>query len=741
MAILWSKGEGASINFQAKQFEKDAFKSTFLEGLSLELKNMFLWVPVCLALGILLYFALPNEPTQIFITIIVALIVLIGWKALGAKENIQLKIPLWALFFCIMGFTAASFRTSLVEAPILDRAIGPVTLVGQVEHIEQLGENEWRLIVNPKKLGRLPLVKIPYRIRLRSRTAMKTPVVAGSWIEVLVRIMPPPGPSHPEDHDFARDAFFDSVGGTGFTLSEINISGGRFDEGETMSHRLNRVRNSIKKNIEGSLNGQSGAIATALTTGLRGGISKKTTEDMRGAGLAHLLAISGLHMALVTGILFMSVRALLAAIPYLALNLPIKQLSALTAWFGGLGYYFLSGGSISTARAFLMVTIVLVAIFLNRKPISMRLVAFAGIFILLTTPEALLTPGFQMSFAAVIGLIAGFEYLNPWISSLRKNNPGLKGVAIVYFTSILLSTLIAEVSIGPVAAWHFQKMTLYGLAANLIAVPLMAFWVMPLGVLALVLTPLGLDGLIWPLMGWGIDQILAIAHWTVSLPNAVIGITPLGPGFILTFGLALVWLCFVQQKTIRNLGLIPLIISIFLAVTATPMADIQVTADGKLIAIKGPDGLYYFNNIRSNRFARSNWLDQNAQSNSGLKFINLEALSNSIKANKNNKVSGFFECDNLGCVYKNGPNIISFPHTPQALERDCQSSDLIITALTVPRSCSPPLGVIGYWQFRTQGAHSIRFDHKNGEIESLSSFKARGDRPWVRPKPIAGSEQ
>jgi competence protein ComEC len=702
----------------------------------LELKNLFLWIPVAMAVGILIYFSLSFEPNSVFFVIIALVLPILGWISLKPTIKAPQKIGILALFFCLLGFWAAELRTKMVDAPILDRAIGPLQMVGQVEHIEQLSEREWRLIVRPNKLGRLSEGEMPYRIRLRSRTGMPNTVVAGQWIEALVRIMPPPGPSQPQDHDFSRDAYFARVGGTGFTLSNITLTGASYDASGGFYHFLNRMRNKIKGQINKSISGQSAAIATALTTGLRGAISDETTFAMRGAGLAHLLAISGLHMALVTGILFISVRVFLAAIPALALNLPIKQISALCAWLGGLSYYFLSGGSISTARAFLMVTIVLVAIFLNRKPISMRLVAFAAMVILLTSPEALLSPGFQMSFSAVIALVAGFEYLAPRLSTLKYKVGGLKGTVLVYVLSVLLSTLIAEFSIGPIAAWHFQIVTLYGLLANLLAVPFMAFLVMPLGVLAMILAPLGLDAFLWPLMGWGIDQILAIATWTVSLPHAVFNISPLGTGFILFFGISLVWITFIKQVKLKTLAFIPLSIAIGFAIMAPPMADILISSDGKLIAIKGPDKAYYFNDLRTGRFARSKWIQQNNEGGTAFRFTELLDVSNKNNPNTNNVVNRFFECDFLSCVYQKGPVVIGFSILPEALEEDCQRVDLIITKLSVPRNCSPPLGVIGNWQLITEGAHSIRIDESSAKVIILSSYKARGNRPWVKPKPF-----
>jgi ComEC/Rec2-related protein len=260
---------------------------------------------------------------------------------------------------------------------------------------------------------------------------------------------------------------------------------------------LTRLRLAIAEGIRARLPGETGGFVAAILTGDRSGVGRETTEALRQSNLAHLLAISGLHMGLLTAVVYGALRAAMALFPLLALHLPIRKLAAGGALAAATFYLMLSGGNVATQRAFVMAAVMLGAILLDRRALSLRSVALAAILILLWRPEALLSPGFQMSFAATVALVAVFQTLRkrrarmmaarrPWAE--RRRLPGwLTGLG-----GIALCSLVAGLATAPVAAAHFHRMAEYGLLANLLSMPLMGTVVMPGAVIAAALWPVGL---------------------------------------------------------------------------------------------------------------------------------------------------------------------------------------------------------------------------------------------------------
>jgi competence protein ComEC len=217
---------------------------------------------------------------------------------------------------------------------------------------------------------------------------------------------------------------------------------------------------------------------------------------MRDSGLAHVLAISGLHMMIMAGTVFWLARALLALSPGLTLRFPIKKWAAAIALGAATFYLALSGASVPTVRAWMMMSIFLIAVMLDRPAITMRNVALAAMAILIVAPESLFDPSFEMSFAAVIGLVALYE----WLAARRRYilfdvSPLWRGarwgVAIVLGTAT--TTLVAGAAITPFAVYHFHRMTHFGLLANMIAAPLVSLLIMPMALLSLIAMPLGLE--------------------------------------------------------------------------------------------------------------------------------------------------------------------------------------------------------------------------------------------------------
>ena len=374
---------------------------------------------------------------------------------------------------------------------------------------------------------------------------------------------PPPRPAAPGAFDFARFAYFQGLGAVGFALGDarrIAPSGQDGPPNESIdapSGSMERLRYAIAERIRAALTGERGAVAVALITGFREGIPESVEQNMRDSGLAHLLAISGLHVGLVAGTVFLLVRGGCALVPAIALRWPIKKWAAVSAAAVAFGYLFLAGATEPTQRAFLMLLITVIGICLDRGSISMRLVAWAALFILLLSPESLLSVSFQLSFAAVTALVAVYETITArreWAANepARVQSAGSRFPR--YALQLGLSSMIATLATAPFALYHFNRVAGYGLLANLAAVPLTAFVIMPLGLLAVFLMPLGLEAGPLYLMGQGIGAVLWVARQVASLPGAATLVPAFPHWGLVAVTLGGLWLC-IWRGPWRWLGL------------------------------------------------------------------------------------------------------------------------------------------------------------------------------------------
>jgi competence protein ComEC len=414
--------------------------------------------------GIAFYFSLHNEPEIWIGPTLVGLAVL---AAAGLRHRPALLILIYSVLFLSLGFGVTQLRTALVLAPVLEKKIGPVALEGRITRIEVLTKGR-RLWLDSLSVDRLGDDKTPAQIRIKL-FARKLDFRPGDRIRLRAIVHPPSGPAMPDAFDFARRAYFQRLGGVGYAISKpilmSRATGGGF------SIRLAALRQRITQSIHAALPGPAGAVAAALMTGERGAIPEEILAAMRESGLAHLLAISGLQMGLVGGLLFFSVRLCLAFFERLALRYPIKKWSAVAAFMGSLGYLLISGATLPTQRAFLMLSLVMLAVVIDRSAISMNMVAWAAGVILLIAPESLMSVSFQMSFAAVTALVAIYEF--SYTSRLNRSGGRSKILRLVYYlAAVLLTTLVAGAATAPFALYHFNQVAVLGVVANLFAVPL-----------------------------------------------------------------------------------------------------------------------------------------------------------------------------------------------------------------------------------------------------------------------------
>ena len=495
------------------------------------------------------------------------------------------------------GVGAGALRTALVAAPVLERARS-LAVSGFVETVEQR-PGSLRLTLLLREAGRLRAAEMPRRVRitLRGRLGDPPPHV-GTAVSLRARLMPPPDAVMPGGYDFAFRAYFARLGATGFAFTaprEIDL--GPPPVRLRLSAGLADLRGGIASRIAAALGRDTvaGALAVALIVGDRSAIPPEVTEVLRTTGLAHILAISGLHMALFSGAVFFVVRAGLALMREVSDTKPIDLWAAGAALAAAAFYLAISGASVATQRAFVMTALVLAGRMAGRRALTLRNAAIAALLILLPAPESLLDPGFQMSFAAVVALIAAYEGLRRILRTRERNDRAaavsagaLSGGVARWFGALLLTSLVAGLATGAIGAFHFHRVAPLGPLVNLLAMPLVTLVVMPMAVLALALLPLGLEVLPLTLMGMALDQVVAVATWADQWTPAegVVG----APSLIATllFVLAGGVLCLAPGGA-RRLALVPFLAAIGLqAVHRQP--DLLIASDGDVIALRDADG-------------------------------------------------------------------------------------------------------------------------------------------------------
>lgn len=675
---------------------------------SREQANLSLWVPIALAGGIAVYFSLPAEPY-------------LGWSivcfcgaALAAyltRHKGWLAVATAVALCAALGFLAAQLRTLSVAAPVLQAEMRGAPIEGRVMEASLNQEGGTTLILKPSGIGGLPDARLPARVRLRVRQE-HTPIWPGDEIKTRVMLWPPAEPVAPGAFDFARQAWFKRLGGTGVTLAAPEIlTRGRLSEWQVA---IATIREMVARHVMDNMAEEEGPVAAALMTGLRHAIDEDVEQDLRDAGLAHILAISGLHMALFAGTLFWLVRAVLALFPPLVHRYPIKKWAASVALVGALAYLFLSGGSVATQRAFIMAALMFVAVLLDRPAFSLRNVALAAVIVLLMRPESLLQPGFQMSFAAVTALVAVYQNRELQLLRFRENATGLSGamrLGAVYLITLCVTSLVAGAATAPYAVFHFNRMAAFGLVGNMAAMPLVGTLIMPSALIAYLLLPLGLEGPALWLMEMGLTGVIWVAKEVSHWGGAVVTIGSFSTLALAMISLGGAWMA-LWQTGLRRAGVIPLLLGLYLA-SQPNTPDILVNRDAKLAAVKEPGGRYLWSG-RTPRYARESWLRRNGEPPDA--DISERHLP----------------CDDIGCVAEGTP-VIALPTSSAALNDDCREADIVIASVPVRRaaraSCTAVL-IIDRFDVARDGAHAIYLDDE-GNIERVETVRDwRGERPW-----------
>jgi competence protein ComEC len=713
----------AEISIADKDFDESARRRAgpfraLSAALAAEGDRRILWLPVFFGGGIAVYFALPAEP-PLWPGIAVA--------CAGALAAILLRRrPGWGAAFTGLAIAAAGFALIGATArehaaPMLDRRLGPVAVTGRVIDIDTM-ERGWRIVVAPDPISGLDPARQPRRMRIHI-TAASDLLSPGDRTSLKAMLYPVPGQTLPGAHDLQRELYFAEIGGVGYSYGGAHRLAAAEDGGTAGGWRqwLLQLRTEVTRRITAVLPGSTGGVASALIAGKRGAIDESVKEAFRNSGLSHLLAIAGLHLGLVGAFVFFAVRGLLALIPAIALRYPIKKIAAGATLTVLTCYLMLSGAAIPTERAFVMNGIVFAAILIDRLRISMRICAVAAAVVLLLQPESLIGVSFQMSFGAVVALIAVYETWGSRLARALYRGSFFRKV-LGYCGGVAVTTVVVTLGTDPFSIYHFHKIVLYSPLANVIAVPLSALWTLPCGVFACLLMPFGLERLALVPMGWGIDATIWIAGHVSSIPGNVWQ-TPRLP----VWGLVIVasgglWLC-LWQGGWRRWGLLGIALGMATMFLTRP-PDIVIADFGRFVAARSGGGQYYVLGDNAERVQKSLFAEE-----TGTELLPWPEPG---------AAGGTLSCaGGGGCRYTARGKTVAIATDERGLPAACDTADAIVSQVPAGFACRKLIPVVDRIDTWRRGAVALWLDP--GGITVSGANDSRGDRPWVL-HPVSAKE-
>lgn len=616
------------------------FFENLLQNFEEEQTRHILWLPVLFGLGIGLYFWLQTEPS-LWVTLIGLEILIFGvWLKRNQPRALYF---LSAVLVVALGFTNACLR-AVYQFKQIDPPSGEeiTYLSGRIKQLDRNAKGKVRLLlsnVSDFDNARKGL----YRITLHTdKNLFKT----GQCVEMVATIMRPPLTVLPHGYQFDRKAFFEGISAMGFSNSMVYVipcASKTFH----FSDFLARLRAQLVQQIYSTLPSDEAGIAAALVAGDRNGIRKKLYDQYRDAGLAHFLSISGLHIGLIAAMAFFIFRLLIALIPRLALKHDSRKSAAVFAILVSFLYLLISGMGIPAQRAFLMALVVFMGILFSREAVSMRTAALTALVLLVISPQILISAGFQMSFAAVVVLIAFYER---YATALHRffAGGGLLWTMFAYFAGLMATDLVASLATMPFTIYHFNQIAIYSLLGNLLAGPIIGFVVMPFVLISLMSLLLGVAYYPLQVVGWGIGLINDITAWVSALPYAGFRVMSFPLWGFLLIVLGGLWLC-LWERSWRCFGFLPIILGI-LSVFCVQKPDVLYDASGKNLAVLDRRGNLVVMPTRGQDFVKSVWLE---------KTVSLpmeEADKKNLKEIYEGQRTDFdwllLQCDEKSCVYR-----------------------------------------------------------------------------------------
>lgn len=620
---------------------------------------------------------------------------------------------LYVLLGCLavsLGMALGTAHARLSDAPqLLEEWVGEVS--GRVTKVEQRSSGRARVTLRGVQLEEISALETPQAVRF-TIVAAPGDILPGDQLTALARLGSPPEPVMPGARNVRRELYFVGIGATGFAYGRARsvergvAAPSLFDELHAV---LQRLRLDLAERFSSQLDETPGALAATLLVGLRDGLSEEATEALRRAGLAHLLAISGMHMAMMTLSALALVRLILAFSPTYSTSSQATLWAAAGALVIATGYLALSGASTATQRAFIMIVIVLLAMMIDRRALTIRGVALAALIVLLLHPEALLGPSFQMSFAATLALVATYAWFNSsgGVWRLRLQTEKLAGPfrrPLLLVGGIALTSLIAGLATAPFAAYHFSTATPLALLGNVLALPIVSFIIMPSGLLALLLTPMALEGVPLQIMGMGLDGVMIIANWVAGMEASRIMVPAIRPEAIALLTLAGCVAALLLGKA--RIAALPILVLTLATGFFEPAPLVLVERQGEMVAVRTGQGLER-SVPHGHRYAVDIW--------------------NQRLAREPTSGHDLWSCDPLGCIARlDTGQIIAHIFDVAAFEEDCQVASIIITPLDAPPACSASYVIDGA-SLRELGAVALL--ETGDQLRIWPSFERR-DRPW-----------
>ncbi len=663
-------------------------------------------LPVALGIGAILYLAAPEEPG-----LVPPIVVLVGLSVASfvVRSRYQLFAILLFLALVVGGFVLGKLRTLTVATPVVERSVTG-TVIGIVHEVEARPKHRMRIVVRPIAIEGLKPPHLPGLIRVSAAGRLPE---AGDSVSFRAILRPPPAAPVPGGYDFARDAFFDGIGAVGFVLGRLrkadSIEPGIIEQG---SFALDRARNHLTTRIVTVIGGDAGAVAASLVTGKRGLIEADTNKALRSAGLYHVISISGLHMAIFAGGIFGLIRSGLALSPTVAIRHSTKRIAALVALLLAALYVVFAGLEVATFRSFLMTAMVLAGVALQRRAITRRNLFLAAGLVLALTPEAVLGPGFQMSFSAVALLVAASD--RHWHRA--DGPPTWLGRALRLVAGLCAVTLIATLATAPFAAFHFHRLTAQALAANLVATPIVSGLIMPLSFAAVLLEPFGYATPVWRLVGWAVELFLAVADRIADWPGADLFTRQFPATALGCFAVAILLLALLRTR-LAVAAVLPAGLGLLLVIAA-PVPVALVGAGGYAALVRNGDDLALIAQKRD-AFLAHEWLLSMGDGR--------DPDDPSLVATT--------RCDLEGCSAEFGSGrVLMLDRTLNAVEEDCGRVTILVTPKVAPTRCRKTSLVIDRTTLRD--AATIAVYDLEGAFRMEASRPPGMNRPWGR-RPFA----
>ena len=663
-----------------------------------------LWAVVSFGAGVGLWFWLSGPTQWQALLCLAASMTLAGVGIVRGRTG---RVLMWGGLTLGVGLSLVWARAEWVAAPRLARPQVVAFSARVVRAEPRIADGKLRLTLAPIDPKLPPLVRTTLDL-----DEAPAGLNDGAEIQLRARLAPPPPMALPGSHDFARDAWFNGLGAVGKALGPVRVTRPAPPSG------LDGLRDRLDRHIQQSLPGPSGTIATAFVSGNQNAISEEDAVALRRSGLAHLLSVSGLHIAaVVAATMFLSLR-LLALSETMALRFNLVLVAAGCAAAAGIGYTLLTGAQVPTVRSCIAALLVLAGLALGREALSLRLVAAGAMVVLLISPESVVGPSFQMSFASV-GTIMALHRLHPIQRLFERREEGMVRRFGRHFLSLILTGLAVELALMPFALYHFHRAGFYGVIANLVAIPLTTFVTMPLEAAALALDPLGLGHPLWIATGWSLDALLWVAHRVAALPGAVAMLPTMPTAAFVAMVIGGLW-CILWHGRVRALGLVPVALgAIVAALVRTP--DLLVTGDGRHVALVNAEGVPLMLRERSGDFTRS-LMAENAGFDGDTGWIEDSADA---------------RCSYDACrfaIERDGPRwqVLAFRSSYlapwAATVAACATADIVIADRRLPRGCTPRWMKLDAAALRETGGLAIEL-RATPQVATVS--ERIGDHPWA----------